>query len=228
MKLKLIFVLFISSFLYSQQIEKFEEKIFIETNGNAKVNWEIEFVSIPDSNFLLPWNFNGSDLIQSEIQNIKLQLVNKNENKFLIVKNLNTKKVEINFSINSFYKIDENSAEDFGNYVFKYRFVNTTLEKINNFSSTIILPKEFIVSSIDETIPKQSEDNPVFPFQVTKENSNHAVKLIASKLKLGDQTFIKMQIKKEKKSLMVLILFSLIGIAYLYFFKDLIKPNQKN
>lgn len=219
-----LMILFISSISFAQVVNEFDEKIFFENNGKAKVVWNITFQSSLNQEIYLPYNFNEIKDVKVESENCEAKLIVKGENKFIAIRNVSSSNIKLNLFLNKFIVLSE--SEEFGNYVIKYRFINTTFDKINKFNSYLVLPIGFVVSTVDETIPKQSEDNPVFPFQIGKIENRNSVQLLNSNMKLGDQAFIKLQIKHEKKSPVVFIIFSLFAIGYLYLFRDLISKNQ--
>lgn len=219
-----LMILFISSISFAQVVNEFDEKIFFENNGKAKVVWDITFQSSLNQEIFLPYNFNEIKDVKIESENCEAKLIVKGENKFIAIRNVSSSNIKLKLYLNKFIVLSE--SEEFGNYVIKYRFINTTFDKINKFNSYLVLPIGFVVSTVDETIPKQSEDNPVFPFQIGKIENRNSVQLLNSNMKLGDQAFIKLQIKHEKKSPVVFIIFSLFAIGYLYLFRDLISKNQ--
>jgi len=219
-----LMILFFSSISFAQVVNEFDEKIFFENNGKAKVVWNITFQSSLNQEIFLPYNFNEIKDVKIESENCEAKLIVKGENKFIAIRNVSSSNIKLNLYLNKFIVLSE--SEEFGNYVIKYRFINTTFDKINKFNSYLVLPIGFVVSTVDETIPKQSEDNPVFPFQIGKIENRNSVQLLNSNMKLGDQAFIKLQIKHEKKSPVVFIIFSLFAIGYLYLFRDLISKNQ--
>ncbi|MCX7875478.1 MAG: hypothetical protein N2321_04830 [Melioribacteraceae bacterium] len=226
MKKFLLLTFLITNIFYAQSANYFYEKIYLNENGNAYVIWDIEFNQVYNDEIKLPFVFKNLNTASLESNELQLNFIKSDGNSFIVIKELKTTKAQIKFNVDSFYNFSTDKLEDFGNYNFKYRFINSTLSKINKLYSRIILPAGYVISSIDETIPKESEDNPVFPYELLKDKNRNAVELKASNLKLGEHAFIKMKIKKEEKSLWVLILFSVIGIIYLYFFKDLIKKSK--
>lgn len=219
-----LMILFISSISFAQVVNEFDEKIFFENNGKAKVVWNITFQSSLNQEIFLPYNFNEIKDVKIESENCEAKLIVKGENKFIAIRNVSSSNIKLKLYLNKFIVLSE--SEEFGNYVIKYRFINTTFDKINKFNSYLVLPIGFVVSTVDETIPKQSEDNQVFHFQIGKIENRNSVQLLNSNMKLGDQAFIKLQIKHEKKSPVVFIIFSLFAIGYLYLFRDLISKNQ--
>jgi len=229
----------------SQKLNGFTEKIFLEKNGEATIVWDFKLEKNSVEQIKFPWNFSteGTNKIVFKIfpnvSNNNNSSLDKEELIPAIIENDGIYFVLINFSkiphnteyhlefhLPLLFNFNKEKVADFGNYTFKYRFTNTMVAEIKNYSSEIILPDGYVVTSIDETIPKQTEDNPASPFQVTSNGKKNSLIIKAQKLKIGEQAFIKMQIKSANKSSFLFISLLLVGILYLYFFRDLVVKKE--
>jgi hypothetical protein len=227
--------------ILSQKLNSFKEKIFLEKNGEATIVWDfiLEKNSIEQIKF--PWNFStertdkivfkiipnvsSNDNPSVEKEEIYPRIVSYDGVYFILInfsKIPHNTEYRLEFTLPQLFNFSKEKVADFGNYTFRYRFTNTMLAEINNYSSEVILPYGYVITSIDETIPRQTEDNPVSPFQVTNNEKKNSLIIKVPKLKIGEQAFIKMQIKSDKKSMFLLISLVLAGILYLYFFRDLV------
>jgi hypothetical protein len=226
----------------AQKLTGYKEEIYLEKNGEAKVICYFKFEKDSIEEIRLPWNFSaeGVDKITFKLCGNKSPYPETEALSPKVVVNEGVFFIQLKFTrfhhntdycleyrLPALFNFNKEKIADFGNYTFKYRFINTMLPEINNFSSEIVLPYGYLVTSIDETIPKQTEDNPVSPFQVTNKGKNSSVIIKAAKLKLGEQSYVKMQIKSDKKSLFLFIIVIVVGILYLYFFRDLVSPKVK-
>lgn len=246
---KLILLLIIlSSFLFcisifAQKPNIYSEKIVMNENGSANIVWK--FTDDGNSNELLfPWNFNNKNLADLRFNLYKIgkskadsdsliqlatsnnpSVVDRDGIKFISLKidqGARNKAWQIEFSLKDFIEFPENNAEEYGNYSVKYRYINTSFSQIKNFESILVLPSGYVIVSIDETIPKQTEDNPVSPYQLGVTDAQNSVTLKVQNMKLGEHAFVKMNVKREAKSYLVFFVFGAAGFLYLFFFRDLV------
>lgn len=247
--LTFVFVLFCRN-SFAQQITGFSEQISLNGNGTAQVIWKLHASGNDSSALVIPWNFSyqGNENAEFSINrlidngNIKDSVVSDpllaaprltqiNGVPYVSVR-LNRlgkeSNYQIGFTIKDFFNLERKDAGEFGDYSFKYRFINTSLPQLKDFESKIVLPPGFVIVSVDETIPKQTEDNPVSPFQLGRNGSGNSITLKPQKFKLGEHVFVKMDIKRDEKSIATFIVFGLMGLLYLFFFRDLIANKNKS
>ncbi len=244
-----IFFLFSINCINAEVLNGFNEQIFMSVDGVANVIWQFRLDAPAKNELHLPWNFSLKnterikfDLFVDSKKNVKIydssgeyiapvKLISISGTNFISVNSnylKNYKTFEIRFTIDNFFNIDSTEVEDFGNYTFKKKYVNTTSNQLKDFKSEIFLPEGFVITSVEETIPKQGKDDPVSPFEISRNKNLNSVWIKSPVLKLGDQIFVKFRFKKETKSPVLFIILSLISLGYLYYFRDLIKPvNEK-
>ena len=250
---KLILLLIIlSSFLFcisifAQKPNTYSEKIVMNENGSANIVWKFTVEEGNVNELLFPWNFNNNlvdvkfilhkigksrtnadTLIQFTTAN-NPSVVDRDGIKFVSLKvdqAEQSKAWQIEFVIKHFVEFPKDNTEEYGNYPVKYRYINTSFSQIKNFNSTLVLPAGYVIVSVDETIPKLTEDNPVSPFQLGTVDSKNSITLKIQNMKLGEHAFVKMNVKREAKSYLVLFAFGAAGFLYLFFFRDLV--TQKN
>ena len=221
-----------------QSLAKFSEQIFMEKDGNAVVVWNIVPACDTLHMLLLPWNFPQSDgaTIHLLAQNadtsrhlVEARLIAKEGIRFVRVESADhsaLRSMHVTFPIQQFFDLRKEKIIDFGNYIIKKRYINTSIALIDSFSSELVLPAGFVVTSVDETIPKQTEESSISPFVVQKNDGRNSVVVRVAKMKLGEHAFVKMQAKSDAKSSVLFIGLSLIGILYLIFFRDLINRKE--
>ena len=224
--------------LAAQSLDQFSEQIFLESDGTARVVWSIMPAGDTLHTILLPWNFplcegmvipfqvHNADTVQ---QVVGAQLIAREGIHFVRIGSRDHStlhSLRISFSVEQFYDFKKEKIVDFGNFIIKKRFINTSVTLIDNFSSELVLPPDFVVTSVDETIPKQTEENSVSPFTVQRTDGRNSVVVHTAKMKLGEHAFIKMQAKSEAKSPVLFIAMVFIGILYAVFFRDLIKKRE--
>lgn len=237
----IVFILLSAISVKAQSVSAFKESIYIAEKGGASVVWSLTTAPGDSVELLLPWNFK-----EKPDAKIKFSLFSAPDNKpietepvlivrkgslFVLVPLMNKMPAgsyRIEFKVNEFQNLDREKAEEFGNYPFKYRFINTTLPNIKDFESRIYLPERFVIASVDETIPKQTEDNPVSPFTLGSSEGKNHIKIATPLLKLGDHIYVKMNVKREEKPITTLIVFAAAGLLYLFFFRELVSKKNGN
>lgn len=239
-----------SNLTSAQVLQDFSEKIYLNTNGNTDIIWEFIIQKNHKDRILLPWSFPESyfNKINFNVYCCSGQIKNESDDSlnnktltvalkkiegtiFLELNSIGIKdssKLEIKFTLPEYFVIKNEQVEEFGNYTFKKKFVNTTPTQIKNFSSEIILPSGYVITSVLETIPKQASEDPVSPFQISRTNELNSVIIKTPILKLGDNTFIKFRFKSDAKSPLLMILLVIVGGFYLIYFRDIIKSPKNN
>ncbi len=235
----ILMLLFSALPLRAQKISGFKENIFMEEKGSARIVWS--FTASGDSSELLfPWNFKEKPEAKINFTLLSLPdnkqvspepvLVERNGSLFVsvFISNKAEGNYNLEFEVKDFQSLGKEKAEEFGNYLIKYRFINTALPNIKDFESRIYLPKGFVIVSVDETIPKQTEDNPVSPFTLGTAEGRNYITVKAAQMKLGEHAFVKMNIRSEEKPLTTLIIFAAAGLLYLFFFRELVSKKNGN
>ncbi|MFH0733228.1 MAG: hypothetical protein V1773_00415 [bacterium] len=226
----LLFFIFLNSINYSQTAKYLNEKIIFEESGDATVIIDFSLENKLVKTLLLPYNIKSFPVkIISHNKNINYKIVTIEGNNFIKVfttDSLRFNKGSVTLNIKDFYNLKKEKITDFGNYTFKYRFNNSKIAKINDYKLEILLPVNFNITSVEESVPKQSEDSPKSPFEISRESNRNKVVLTSKDIKLGENAFIRFRFKSEKKSSLVFILFALAGVLYLVFFTDVLKDNK--
>ncbi|MFA7420378.1 MAG: hypothetical protein WCZ90_11905 [Melioribacteraceae bacterium] len=217
-------------------------------NGSANIVWKFTVEENTSNELLFPWNFSSKNLADIKFSLYKVgksktntdsliqfsaaynpSIVDRDGIKFISLKidqAEQSKSRLIKFTVKDFIEFPKDNNEEYGNYPVKYRYINTSFPQIKRFESTLVLPAGFVIVSVDETIPKQTEDNPVSPFQLGVVDSKNSITLKVQNMKLGEHAFLKLNVKREAKSYLVLFAFGAAGLLYLFFFRDLV--TQKN
>ncbi len=133
--------------------------------------------------------------------------------------------LRVRTTVASFYDWAGAKPAGFGNRSVGYRFVNTQPAVIAHYECELVLPKGFVVSAVEESIPAPSEKNPVPPFQIVRDGDRNGVRLSAQHLAIGDEGLIRFKFKSGDKSVLLLGGGLLVALAYLVWFRDLVgKP----
>lgn len=251
---KLVILLIVLSLLLfcislsAQQLGQYSEQIKMSKNGTAKVTWTFKADEKLSNEIRLPWNFPLSNVKSISPQLIAFYKTKLGKDSSVAIKQSGMVKpinhdgiyfielkldslknadiIKISFELNEFIKLNE--KEEYGNYQIKYRYANTSIPAVNNYETTLYLPEGYVVVSIDETIPKQAEDNPVSPFNLGRRDELNTITVKSPKLKLGENVYLKITIREEKKSPLVLIVFGAIALLYLFYFRELTGDQNGN
>jgi len=230
---KILILVFCASgftLLNAQEITKFNERIITNTNGTAKVEWVIKTAADSVKDLYLPFNYkNGKDFILAGNNSGRLRIEEKNNTSYLVISSgdlKNAKELKITFVLTDFMNFDSAEKKEFGNITFKNKFINTTGSIIKNFRSEIILPDDYVVTSVDESTPKASPSKPDSPFEVIGFNKKHGVAIKNTNMKIGENASITFKTKKENKSFIFLAVLLLTGVGYLFFYRDILNAPE--
>ncbi len=224
----LIVLFIIPLVINAQVIHELNEQITFDREGNAELKVFLKSEKGYFKELLIPFNCKGEN---KEVLGENLFVAKKISIQgidYLYVSKLdssNFKECTIIVKIKKYYDFNSEEISDFRNYLLKYRFINTRFPLIKNYSLKIILPNNYNITSIDESIPKATEDSPKSPFKLGNNNGNYFVELNGEDVKLGENLYIKFRFKENEKSMLLGILFGIIAIGYLIVFRDLRKPK---
>lgn len=222
-----------------ERLRSFEETIVIDESGDARVTWRFVPADNTAPGLLLPWNFPapagaapafrvralGGAVDDTAAAPPAAALETRGGVAFLRVTRGDTRDssgLEVAFPVPGLFAKGAQKTQEFGNTTLRRRFVNTTLAEIGRFTSAIELPPGMVVTSVEETVPTMTEDNPVSPYRLDRAGDRTRVTLTAPGMKLGDQALIRLRVKPGARSPLLFIALSCIAVAYLVMFRDLI------
>jgi hypothetical protein len=227
-----IFFLILKDFSIGSQINKYNEKVYIDKDGNALVEVIVNIKTDSTKLFILPFNYKKCDNLKLNESNTgEISLTGENGTRFITIKlkEILPDSMTFHFSFNvpSYFDFENAEKSDFGNFSHQYRFVNTTMNTINTFSGEIIMPEGYVVTSIESSYPKLSEKNPIAPYELSQNGKCYSTTIKSTKMKIGDYASIQFRFKKSEKS--KILLFALLGAAVLYliFYRDVLKNGDE-
>ncbi|MBI5726911.1 MAG: hypothetical protein HY965_03595 [Ignavibacteriales bacterium] len=217
--------------LHAGVIKQLSYKIDLQDNGSALVSIMCRFDSLTSATLLVPFCFTACDSLKfnNEI-NPAVFLVDSNTVKYISIPSalLQAKSsFTLSMQVKGYYIPEAGKTNEFGHIAIKQKFVNTTVLFIRGLQVKLVLPAGYVVSTVDESIPKLSNNNPEAPYAVLEENGRHAVELTAKNLRLGDNAMVALTIKQEKKSDVFLWILLAAIAAYAILFRDILKPASK-
>lgn len=219
------FFIAVSGPLCAKTARTFDEKVTLDAAGNASVVWTITGLKDPASEILLPWNFTDDSAAVAVAPSGRLNaaIVSREGAMFLRLSSpgpIDCDSVTLAFDIPGFFAFAHAKKGDFGNYVVKKKFVNTTLIRIDRLSSEFYLPAGFDIASVEETLPEKPAGESASPFDIIRRGDRTGIAIALDSAGLGDAVYFRMKIKSSEKSPLLLILFVCCGIAYLVMFRD--------
>lgn len=117
-------------------------------------------------------------------------------------------------------------TKDFGNYDLSYRVVNVSATPIASYLVRVVLPAGMVVNTISSSVPARANNAPTSPYTLEKFEGRHCLTLRDSTVFAGDHLALLFQAKAEKKSPWFIVVLTLIAAAYLFGFRDLVRPRQ--
>jgi len=208
-------------------IGTYHEKIVIDESGSARVTLSLilEGCTAPQR---IPLEYSiFIDFINRTAALYEVDTARVGATRFLVVRGCRASRdtVEVEFTVPHYFDRTKLKKEAHGNYRLSRRFVQTAESEIASFERTIVLPKGFVVSSVDESIPQYTEKDSKSPFTISKIADRHALTLRAKNMKLGDVAMVSMRVKEEGKSAVLFGILMLAGLFHLIFFRDVLKEQ---
>jgi hypothetical protein len=114
---------------------------------------------------------------------------------------------------------------DFGNMTLTHIFRNTTSRTITTYQGDIFLPEWLTVTSVVSSIPAQTEKDAVSPFDILRDGARAGVRIRGRDIRPGDAAAITFRCKAAAKSPVLFGLLAIAGLAYLIFFRDVLKEK---
>jgi hypothetical protein len=224
------FVVLFTDYCSSTVIQSYKEKIFINPDGSANIIVNVNIKRDTLKEILLPFRFKScEDLKFDGNPKNEINVITKNDIKYISIvfgdSQQDSLGLEFSYKITNYYDFNNAEQTDFRNLNYQYKFVNTTYNQINVFSAETILPEGFNITSIESSVPKLSEKNPIPPYELSKNGSNYSVIIKSSNLKIGDYALIQIRFKEANRS--KILLFGLIAVMLLYliFYRDVLKKE---
>jgi hypothetical protein len=227
----LIFLL-ISPSVFANDIISYKETIDINKEGNAEVTIKVEKIILYTKGILIPLKNNSTSDVKVFPDNIiEWKYITTNGNKYIFIQPIkdscSLSEIKVTYNSEKFIDFERVKLLDFGDRILEYQFQNLSGENILFFQCDIILPEDFIVNKVMETLPVQKDTTTFEQVVLKKVQNKNGLELRAKKLKLYETTSVKFNYKVGGKSIYFLTAIFLIAVLYLIFFRNVLKP-QKN
>jgi hypothetical protein len=226
------FVFCLGSFMqnYGRELSRYDEKVILHGDGSAEIRLSLRVTDWTEAKILIP--VRQASLLNLQAQGIAPTAVRAVENKgncFVALDFSGTgvtpAAIEISFQVKKYFENSGPSAP-FGNVDLGYRFVNVTFERIGKFSAELVLPDGYVFNAISGFSPKPKKSGMGMPYTISRRDGKNIGRIAVDNVKLGDEIALTCTFKSGKKSLLLLWALIALAVAYLVFFRDILK-NRK-
>lgn len=112
-----------------------------------------------------------------------------------------------------------------GNRLFRHAFVQTQEGTLGTYRFEVLFPQGMMVQAIKEALPKPRRTEVQPRVRLTKFDGRQAAVLALDHLQQGDDTALLLELTPERRSLGWLAVGLALAGLYLFYFRDLVKPN---
>lgn len=231
-----LFVLCLGAFTpsFGRELTRYNETVVLHRDGSAAVRLSLVLAGQAEPTILIPVRY--AALLNVQAPGIAPAAVRQVENKgnYFVALDFGGSgarpeapmAIEVSFQVKNYFASNGQSGP-FGNRELGYRFVNVTFARIEKFSAELILPAGYVFNAISDFSPKPKKSGMASPFTISRRDGRDAIRLAVEDVKLGDEIALNGTFKSGKKSKLLLWVLIALAVAYLVFFRDILK-NGKN
>lgn len=226
-----LFVLCLGAFApaYGGELSRYDETVVLHSDGSAAVRLSLVLAGQAEPTIRIP--VRQAALLNLQARGIAPDAVRQVENKgnYFVALDFSASgtppaELEISFRVKNYFASGGPSAP-FGNRELGYRFVNVTFARIEMFSAELVLPGGFVFNAVSSFSPKARKSGTAFPYAFSRKDGQDIVRIAADDVKLGDEIALACTFKSTKKSKLLLLALIVLAVAYLVFFRDLLKSG---
>jgi len=203
------------------------ERITVHIDGSADIALVITRQGMPAGPILIPCAYAGIHDLTSPDSGVVVRLQEDQDIRFFRVEagEQEGRPVTIRMVVPRYVDWEGMKRADFGNMTLTHTFRNTTPRTVTTYRGDVLLPEWLTVTSVVSSIPAQTEKDPVSPYDILRDGGRTGVSIRTRDLRPGDATAITFRCKPVEKSPVLFGLFALAGLAYLIFFRDVLKEK---
>ncbi len=222
-------LLFLGLMGYGQQLSRYAETVTLAGNGSARIRLRLEFRGPSGPQLLIPVrheSVHGLDV--QGVAPTALRLVEKGGNRFLALDlpvAAAPAAVEVAFAVDDYFKAG-GSPGPFGNRKLGYRFVNVSFAGIEKFSAALVLPSGYVFNAVSDFSPQPESAGMVAPFTISREDGRSVGRIAIDHIGLGDEVALSCTFRSGRRSKLLLVILALMALAYLVFFRDLLREKK--
>ena len=203
------------------------ERITIRDDGSADITLVITSQGMPPGTVLIPCAYADVESLASPDSTVVVRLQEDQDIRFFRLEagERGGRPVTIHMEVPRYVDWQGKKRADFGNITLTHTFRNTTSRTVTTYRGDILLPEWLTVTSVVSSIPAQTEKDPVSPYDILRDGARAGVSIRTRDLRPGDAAAITFRCKPVEKSPVLFGLFALAGLAYLIFFRDVLKEK---
>lgn len=114
----------------------------------------------------------------------------------------------------------------FGNRTMTHRLLNSTTAVFTTLKSQVVLPEGFVITSVEDSDPPQTESSTTPPFSIDFHEGRHAVGVSAGNVGLGQATSVTFRFKERSMTPLIPLALVALAAAYLFGFRSLTKESD--
>ncbi len=212
---------------FGRELSRYAETVVLHNDGSAAIRLSLAFAGRMEPETLIP-------VRQASLLNLKAQggapvAVRQVENQgnYFVALDFSGSgapptELEISFQVKNYFA-DNGQPGPFGNRDLGYKFVNVTFARIGKFTAELVLPGGYVFNAIGSFSPKAKKSGTAFPYAFSRKDGQDVVRIAADDVKLGDEIALTCTFKSTKKSKLLLLALIVLALAYLVFFRDMLK-----
>ena len=202
------------------EISRFGETVWLNGDGSARLDVEVDLASGTASPLRLPLSLAGAQrLTVSGVDGAEVTPISEGERWFMRVDFPGPLAAPTTLRISGF--ADQPVAgmtaapKAFGNRTLTHRLLNGTPIVFGTVTSELVLPAGFVVTSIVDSEPPTEETTTQTPFAVVFRGGRHAVRIAGDRVGLGDALSITVRFKERRVSALTPVALIALGALYL-------------
>lgn len=233
--MSLIFLFNITG-IKAYEIHKIDSKVYINKDGSALVNFDMNLQTIESEILQLPIFSDNMIINHIRLDSVEIDLATEiiNNGAFCYLEmpiNFAQGKhcLQLQYTISNYINWEEAGPGEFKKYEFESYIENSFPTIIDTFNMSIILPKGWNYHKITGSEPVFKKKDPKPPFALSKLKELSCASISRTPMNYREKIGLEFSFKLEKKSNSIIwVSIILIGL-YLFLFRNLIEnKDQKN
>jgi hypothetical protein len=216
---------------YGQVLTRYEETVTLAADGTAAIRIVLEPRGAGGLPVLIPAGPKTvRDLKVTGIAAAALRQVEKGGERYLeldLPPVLGAAKpIKVEYATDGYFKAGGRPGP-FGNRPLRYRFVNVSFAAIDHFAATIALPEGHVFNAVSRFVPEPEKEGMVAPFAIVRAGGRIIGRITLPRLGLGQEVALACTFRAARRSKLMLVVLAILALAYLAFFRDLLKNGKK-
>lgn len=209
-------------------ITSLNERIAVNAAGVATVEVTVKMAKAEPGTLLVPTSFKTADGLKIDgLPGASVVLTDKDGVRSFAINTpvapAEKEAVKLSFTVPGFYDWKKEKVADFGNRSLEHRFLNTLPTRVQSYAMELMLPAGYVVNTVEDSNPKLTSKSPAPPYQILRNGDQYGIGIKASKLGIGDTSFVRIRFKDGSRSMAFLFGgLALCGI-YLVGFRDTVR-----